>query len=83
VRVALNETKSRARRRTLDSWPRVGSPLRGISDADANDVEASDAPAAFAAHIIAQAEAPISEAIEPIAPLPGIEAPDPMSETVQ
>jgi|GEM_PF-1434752 len=30
VRIALNETKSRARRRTLDTWPRVGSPLRGL-----------------------------------------------------
>ncbi len=30
VRVALSETKSRARRRAVDSWPRVGSALHGI-----------------------------------------------------
>jgi len=32
VRIALTETKTRARRRTLDSWPRVGTPLRGLPD---------------------------------------------------
>jgi len=32
VRIALTETKTRARRRTLDSWPRIGSPLRGLPD---------------------------------------------------
>lgn len=31
VRVALTETKSRARRRTLDTWPRIGTTLHGIS----------------------------------------------------
>jgi len=30
VRVALTETKSRARRRTVDTWPRIGSALRGL-----------------------------------------------------
>ena len=30
VRVALTETKTRARRRALDTWPRIGSTLRGI-----------------------------------------------------
>ncbi len=29
VRVALSETKTRARRRTLDTWPRVGTALSG------------------------------------------------------
>lgn len=37
VRIALTETKSRARRRTLDSWPRVGSPLRGLTVRDTPD----------------------------------------------
>ena len=32
VRVALTETKSRARRRGLDTWPRIGSTLRGVMD---------------------------------------------------
>ena len=82
VRIALNETKSRARRRTLDSWPRVGSPLRGIPDADANDMEAPDAPATADHQILAQSEAPISEAIEPISPMSGIEAHDAVNDTV-
>ena len=30
--MALTETKSRARRRGLDTWPRIGSPLRGVMD---------------------------------------------------
>ncbi len=30
VRIALTETKSRARRRALDGWPRIGTPLRGL-----------------------------------------------------
>jgi chromosome segregation ATPase len=32
VRIALTDTKTRARRRTLDSWPRIGTPLRGLPD---------------------------------------------------
>ncbi|MBK9119619.1 MAG: hypothetical protein IPM18_08460 [Phycisphaerales bacterium] len=34
VRTALTETKSRARRRTLDTWPRIGSTLRGLTTAE-------------------------------------------------
>ncbi len=30
VRVALTETRARARRRVVDTWPRVGSPLEGV-----------------------------------------------------
>jgi len=37
VRIALTDTKSRARRRTLDSWPRIGTPLRGL----ANEIDPS------------------------------------------
>jgi chromosome segregation ATPase len=46
VRVALTETKSRARRRTLDTWPRIGSTLRGIEQSlhgEIADAEAADA----------------------------------------
>lgn len=82
VRVALNETKSRARRRTLDSWPRIGSPLRGISETDGNDPEAAS-PGAAENQILAQAEAPISEALNPITALPNIDAPTPMTEAVE
>lgn len=32
VRVALSETKARARRRTIDTWPRIGTTLRGRSE---------------------------------------------------
>ena len=50
VRVALSETKTRARRRAMDSWPRVGSTLRNPEDegqmpvaADlSNDARAND-----------------------------------------
>ncbi len=38
VRIALTDTKSRARRRTLDSWPRIGTPLRGLPD-DTDSIE--------------------------------------------
>jgi len=32
VRVALTETKSRARRRMIETWPRIGMPLRGVGE---------------------------------------------------
>jgi len=32
VRVALSETKSRARRRSLEPWPRIGTALRGLAE---------------------------------------------------
>ena len=32
VRVALMETKSRTRRRMIETWPRIGIPLRGMED---------------------------------------------------
>ncbi|MGD8450567.1 MAG: hypothetical protein PVJ57_02005 [Phycisphaerae bacterium] len=34
VRVALTETKTRARRRIIETWPRVGIPLRGMDNGD-------------------------------------------------
>ena len=40
VRVALTETKSRARRRMIESWPRVGGALNGTGDSEAADDEA-------------------------------------------
>jgi chromosome segregation ATPase len=55
VRVALTETKSRARRRALDSWPRVGSPLRGLGEEEMHDRGGVDIP--IAATIGAEAEA--------------------------
>ncbi|MEW6254001.1 MAG: hypothetical protein AB1716_25420, partial [Planctomycetota bacterium] len=36
VRIALNETRARARRRALDVWPRVGTSLYGIDGADSD-----------------------------------------------
>jgi chromosome segregation ATPase len=42
VRVALGETKSRVRRRTLDTWPRVGSTLRGVSPEASNLNDVAD-----------------------------------------
>jgi chromosome segregation ATPase len=51
VRVALTETKSRARRRAVDTWPRIGSTLRpdagevvATGQADADDLTASGEP---------------------------------------
>jgi chromosome segregation ATPase len=38
VRLALSETKSRVRRRTMENWPRINAGLRGVANA------ASDAP---------------------------------------
>ena len=38
VRVALAETKSRARRRTLESWPRTCAVLRGMGETVSGDV---------------------------------------------
>lgn len=32
VRVALSETKARARRRTVDNWPRIMTGLRGLAE---------------------------------------------------
>jgi predicted nucleic acid-binding Zn-ribbon protein len=80
VRVALNETKSRARRRTQDSWPRVGTPLRGVPDADGGDDMSSSV--ADEDQIVARADAPISEAISPITTVPGVEAHSAITESV-
>jgi chromosome segregation ATPase len=45
VRVALTDTKTRARRRTFDSWPRIGTPLRGLpAEADPSEPEPEMAP---------------------------------------
>lgn len=49
VRVALTETKSRARRRMIDTWPRIGMPLRGIGDAAEID-QADEATGQTIAH---------------------------------
>jgi len=38
VRVALTETKTRARRRTVDTWPRIGSALRGLPAEEGENV---------------------------------------------
>jgi chromosome segregation ATPase len=35
VRVALTETKARARRRMIETWPRLNTPLRGMGNLDA------------------------------------------------
>lgn len=57
VRIALTETKTRARRRTLDSWPRVGSPLRGLPDEiDPADDELDDPVTATTGHADTNAE---------------------------
>ncbi|MGE0479362.1 MAG: hypothetical protein AB7Q17_02705 [Phycisphaerae bacterium] len=44
VRVALSETRTRARRRSADTWPRIGSTLReidgGVTDAASIDADA-------------------------------------------
>jgi septal ring factor EnvC (AmiA/AmiB activator) len=57
VRIALNETKSRARRRTLDTWPRVGSPLRGLTIQDNPDGASPGIPIAAAAGGVAGPQA--------------------------
>jgi len=43
VRVALTETKSRARRRMIETWPRIGIPLRGM-DGEATTPTAAARP---------------------------------------
>jgi chromosome segregation ATPase len=44
VRIALTETKTRARRRTLDSWPRIGTPLGGLPEQITPAVEGQEVP---------------------------------------
>lgn len=41
VRIALTETKSRARRHALDSWPRIGTTLAGVDERQQAAEEAS------------------------------------------
>lgn len=54
VRVALTETKSRARRRMIETWPRIGIPNRGFEDlplaSDADMDETDDFEPATAEH---------------------------------
>jgi DNA repair exonuclease SbcCD ATPase subunit len=39
VRVALTETKMRSRRRMVETWPRIGVPLRGIDSLGSDTTE--------------------------------------------
>lgn len=54
VRVALSETKARARRRAINNWPQVGATMHGLDPANAEDTldTTADETAAIAADTV-------------------------------
>jgi chromosome segregation ATPase len=76
VRIALTETKSRARRRALDTWPRVGSPLRGIPVREPNEGPLESGPGGIMAGATSIAGRPVvaDGALSPVSSAPDLAA---------
>jgi DNA repair exonuclease SbcCD ATPase subunit len=59
VRVALTETKTRARRRMIDTWPRIGMPLRGMTETLSDD--SADEIASSVGHTIGTDQSEVTQ----------------------